>query len=95
VYIVAKGNVAGGRHTQPVIRAGTLRNQNLTWSQAHLLDFHYDVAHIKEFRNLWALDEIQDVGSLGERDYLVEIRLVPSSPEFSLLTPDGGFRRKH
>jgi hypothetical protein len=53
-----------------------------------------DVAHIEEFRNLWALHEIRAVESVGEREYLVEIRLVPSSEDFSLLTPDGRFKPK-
>ena len=92
-YIVPKGNsVLASYHR--VLYAGTLTNPKLIWSQEHLLQIHYDVADIHEFRNLWALDEVRKVGPTGEGDYLVEIRLAPSSPDFSLLTPTGSFKQK-
>ena len=85
VYIVGKGKpVLKSAHA--ILYAGTLRGESLVWAQEHLLDIRYDIANIHEFRNLWGLSEVQDVGSTGERDYLVEIRLVPSSQGFSLLT---------
>jgi len=65
--------------------------EKLVWKQEHSLEIQYDVAHIDNFRNLWCIDELEDVGSAGERDYCVEIRLAPSA-EFSILTPEGGFR---
>src|SRR4029077_534821 len=91
-YIVAKGSAVDVHKSHEIFRASTLSGEKLLWSQPHLLEIHYDMANIEEFRNLWGLYEIRDVGSAGERDYLVEIRLVPSSQGFSLLTPDGGFR---
>jgi hypothetical protein len=94
VYIVpAKSGVDQGK-SHVIFHSGTLSGETLEWSQPHLLQIHYDIAHIEEFRNLWALHEIRDVGSVGEREYLVEIRLVPSSEDFSLLTPDGRFKPK-
>jgi hypothetical protein len=92
VYIVAKGSAIDKRKSHEIFQAGTLTGEKMVWSQPHLLEIHYDLANIEQFRNLWGLYEIQDVGSAGERDCLVEIRLVPSSQGFSLLTPDGGFR---
>jgi len=91
-YIVAKGSAVDARKHREIFHAGTLTGEKLLWSQPHLLEIHYDMANIEEFRNLWGLYEIRDVGSAGERDYLVEIRLVPSSQGLSLLTPDGGFK---
>jgi hypothetical protein len=63
----------------------------LVWKRDHLLEIHYDIADIHRFRNVWALYEIEYVGSSGERDYEVELRLVPAS-DFSALTSDGDFR---
>ncbi len=72
-------------------RADPMTSGDLVWKGEHLLEIHYDQAQILEFRNLWGLHEIEDVGSKGERDFDVEIRLVPSS-NFSVLTPNGKFR---
>lgn len=91
-YIVAKGKAVDARKSHEIFHAGTLMGGKLAWSQPHLLEIRYDVANIEQFRNLWGLAEIQNVGSQGERDYFVEIRLMPSSDGFSLLTPNGGFK---
>jgi len=91
-FIVAKGSAVDVQKPHEIFRASTLTGEKLTWSQPHLLEIHYDTANIERFRNLWGLYEIRDVGSAGERAYLVEIRLAPSSQGFSLLKPDGGFR---
>ena len=92
VYVVAKGSAVDERNSHSIFNAGTLRGEKIVWNQQHLLEIRYDIAGINQFRNLWGSDEIHNVGSTGEREYLVEIRLVPSSQDFSLLTPDGGFR---
>lgn len=94
VYIVAKGSYSIPEGAQPVLNAGTLTGGTLEWRQNHLLEFHYNIAHFNQFRNLWGLHEIQYVGATGERDYFVEIRLASASTDFSLLTPDGAFRDK-
>jgi hypothetical protein len=94
VYIVAKESGVDQGKSHAIFHAGTLTGEKLMWSQGHLLEIHYDIADIEEFRNLWGLHEIQNVGSVGEREYSVEIRLVPSSQDFSLLSPNGAFRSK-
>ena len=91
VYIVPKGTKPTD-DSHALFRASKLSGEKLAWSQAHLLEIHYDVAEIESFRNLWGLYEVQNVGPTGERDFEVEIRLVPSSPDFSILTPAGRFR---
>jgi len=95
VYIVAKGSPGVAKNAHPIFNAGTLTDGTLSWSKEHLLEIHYNVAYINQFRNLWGLSEIQNVGTAGERDYLVEIRLVPASPDYSLLTSEGGFKPKN
>lgn len=93
VFIVPTGKSAPD-DSHAVFRAGELRGEKLVWNQPHLLEIHYDLAEIEEFRNLWGLYEVQNVGSTGARDYDVEMRLVPAFPDYSLLTPSGAFRRK-
>jgi hypothetical protein len=63
----------------------------LVWKRDHLLEIQYDIAYIHQFRNLWGLHEVEDAGSTGERDFEVEIRLMPAS-DSSALRPDGSFR---
>ena len=94
VYIVAKGSGVDESKAHPVFNAGTLTDEKVVWSQEHLLEIHYDIAVINQFRNIWGSDEMQDDGSTGESHRFVEIRLVPSHPDFSALTPDGRFRPK-
>lgn len=94
VYIVAKGKrVITNAHS--VLYAGTLRGEKLVWADPHLLNIQYDIANIHEFRNLWGLSEIQAVGGAGEGDYLVEIRLAPTSKDFSLLSSSGEFKPRN
>jgi len=88
---VAKGSAVDARKSHEIFQ-GTLTGERLLWSKPHLLEIHYDAAIIEQFRNLWGLHEIQNVGSEGEHNYLVEIRLVPSSKDLSLLTPNGRFK---
>jgi hypothetical protein len=91
VYIVTKGSPVRMKTAHEFFSADPLTNGGLVWKDDHLLEIHYDIAHVLEFRNLWGSHEMQDLGSTGERDFEVEIRLVPSS-ELSILTPGGGFR---
>jgi hypothetical protein len=91
VFIVPKGAVAPRDDKMSLLHAAVLRGEKLLWKQNHLLEVQYDIAHIEEFRNLWGSNEIEDRG-WRKGDYLTEVRLVPSSPDFSFLTPDGGFK---
>jgi hypothetical protein len=92
VYIVAKGNRVDQRHAHAIFNAGTLTDAKLVWSQEHLLQIGYNIAYINQFSNIWGSDELHEARNGSE--YLVEIRLLPSQPDFSLLTPDGRFRQK-
>ena len=90
VYLVPKGK-AVSRGLRPLLKAGSFDGTDLAWQQAHLLEIPYSKGLIEQFRNLWCLDEIENVGPTGGHDYCVEIRLAPSS-SFSILNPSGGFR---
>ena len=92
VFIVPKGAAAPKDDKHTLFTADVLRGEKLVWTQKHLLDIHYDFAEIDEFRNNWGENEVHDRG-WRKGDYLVEVRLMPSS-EFSLLTPDGDIKPK-
>jgi hypothetical protein len=94
VYIVSKGAIVDESKAHPVFNAGTLTGEKLVWNQEHLLEIQYDVAYINQFKNIWGSAEINNAGTTGGSEYLVEIRLAPSHPDFSLLTPSGEFRPK-
>ncbi len=94
VYIVRKTVPLRIDKARKVLQADPFSGGQLVWKQDHLLEIHYHVARIEQFRNVWGLWEIENVGSHGERNYDVEIRLVPSN-DFSILTPEGSFRRGH
>jgi hypothetical protein len=93
VYIVPKGVPVHMKAGREVFSADPMTNEQLVWKRDHLLEIHYDIADIHLFRNLWGLHEIEDTGTRGERDYEVEIRLMPAS-DSSALTPDGTFRHR-
>ena len=91
VSIVRKGKPAALHTPHTIFSAGKLDHEKLFWRQPHLLEIQYDVGDIDQFRNLWCSNEVENVGSYGERDFCVEIRLAPSS-DSSVLTPAGEFR---
>jgi hypothetical protein len=91
VYIVLKGAPVYAKGGREVFSADPMNGAQLVWKQDHLLEIHYNVAEIHIFRNLWGLYEVENVGSEGQRDFEVEVRLVPAC-DFSALTPDGAFR---
>lgn len=94
VYIVRKGAPVKLDTARTILQADPFTKTKLVWKQDHLLQIYYDVGHIERFRNLWGLHEVETVGSTGERDFDVEIRLEPLS-EFSIIEPDGSFRQSH
>jgi hypothetical protein len=94
VNIVRKGAPVKFDTKYTILQADPFTKAKLVWKQDHLLEIHYDVAHIERFRNLWGLHEIEDVGSIGEHDFDVEIRLEPLA-DFSILAPDGSFRHTY
>jgi hypothetical protein len=91
VYIVRKGSPVFDEPGKEILNADPMTGGGLVWKRDHLVEIHYDIAHIQRFRNLWGLHEIEDVGSTGDRDYDVELRLVPAS-DSAALTLDGDFR---
>ena len=92
VYIVRKAAPIHMKTSHPFFQADPMTGGILVWKRNHLLEIHYTTAHIHQFRNLWGLHEVEDTGSVGERDYDVEIQLVPTS-DSSVLSPDGSFVR--
>lgn len=94
LFIVRKGK-AVPFGSNPIFTASKLSRDKLVWKQTHLLDIQYEVAEIDRFRNVWCSAEIEDVGSYGERDYCVEVKLAPTAEDFSALTPEGGFQQSH
>jgi hypothetical protein len=56
----------------------------LVWNRDRLLQVQYYFVYIQAFRNLWGLHEIENVGATGERDFEVEIQLVPKSDASAL-----------
>jgi len=92
VYIVRKDSPVVSKPGHEILRADPMSGGALVWKRNHMLQIQYDVAHIQAFRNLWGLSEIENVGPTGERDFEVEIQLVPKS-DASALKYDGSFRR--
>lgn len=92
VYIVRKGAPISSDKTRKVLQAEPFSGGKLIWKQDHLLEIQFDVARVEHFRNVWGLWEVEDVGSTGQHDFEVEIRLEPLSRDFSILTPDGSYR---
>jgi len=78
--------------TEAVFLATSARQVELSWRQAHLLEIHYLRAQILEFTNLWSTALIRTRWLSTEEPYWIEIRLVPSSSDFSILNAGGGFQ---
>jgi hypothetical protein len=92
IFIVPKGTPVPERDNKnTILEAAVLTGDKLVWKQNHLLEVHYDMAHIEQFRNLWGSNEVRG-GSWRKGDYLVEVRLAPSSSDFSFITRDGDFK---
>ena len=89
VYIVRKGAPVVPKPRSEILRADPMSGGALVWKRDHLLQIQYDIAYIQAFRNLWG---VENVGPTGERDFEVEIQLVPKS-DASALKYDGSFRR--
>lgn len=91
VYIVQKGNPVNTDES-PVFNAGTLTDGALTWSRPNLLDIRYRIADINQFTNYWDSSRLRSNREERDDDFKVEIRLVPSSSDYSLLSPNGTFK---
>jgi hypothetical protein len=93
LYVVRKGHAAPADPDEALFWGESMRGEKVAWRQAHLLELQYDRARIVKFRNLWSLHMIEGVGAAGEGDYSIEIRLAPTSADFSVLQPNGEFAR--
>jgi len=91
VYIVRKGARTFYKTGREVFSADPMTCGKLVWRRDHLLEIHYDIAYIHNFRNTWGLYEIENFGNTDSRNFNVEIKLVPSS-DSSALKIDGSFR---
>ena len=70
------------QETDAVFRADHLKGLRVYWKQPHLLLIQYDEARISGFNNLW------DVLGDRQESYAVEIRLAPTSSDFSVPAAD-------
>ena len=95
VYIVPRGEPVPIDKRKAVFHADKLSKPYLVWNHPHLLEIGYNVAEVGQFRNLWASYDSKYAGHPGDHGYFVEVRLVPFSPDYSLLTPDGNFRQTY
>jgi hypothetical protein len=83
VYVVPKGRTIPTDTTARLFSADELTKGTIVWNEPHLIEIHYDKASIMQFRN---------VSTTSENGFeYVELRLVPSS-DYSLMTPEGGWR---
>jgi hypothetical protein len=65
IYIVRKGAPVKIDSAPTILQADPFTRGRLVWKQDHLLQIYYDVPNIERFRNLWGLDEVENVGSTG------------------------------
>lgn len=85
VLIVPRGRTVDTNSTPEadvVFRAEHLKGFNVAWKQSGLLEIQYDEARIWQFRNLWSVWEGR------ASSYAVEIRLAPTSGDFSVPIAD-------
>jgi hypothetical protein len=83
VSIVPKGTRPHGLAGEPIFSADDMMDQRIVWKQAHLLEILYSKAFILSFQNVSYPFQTPQNGQNGI--YRVEIRLSPSSPDFSYL----------
>ena len=82
LYIVPSGKSVL-HETKSLFLADSLSKASIAWNKPHLVEIHYDKASIMQFTNISTTSE-------NGLEY-VELRLVPSS-DYSLMTPEGGWR---
>jgi hypothetical protein len=91
VFILPKGEKFPGTYEKAVFAADRLTRPTIVWKQPHLIEISYDKAEIERFQNIWVWwDDRQS--NTRRKNYFVEIRLAPFTPDYSILTPTGDFR---
>ena len=81
LYLVPSGKRADPKSTnenRACFVADHIKNLNMVWKKSRLLQIQYEEARIIHFENLWQHRDVQDF------HYVVELRLVPTTNEFSL-----------
>ncbi len=91
IVVVPRGGKAPADLDQYVFSADDMVNPKLSWNQPHLLQIAFTKALINNFRNLSHPFGVP--GKVESWNYAVEIRLAPSSPDFSYLPEDKRARR--
>ena len=91
VFIVPKGEKLPSTYDKPIFVAGRLSRAAIIWKQPHLIEISYDKAEIERFQNVWAWWDGRQ-SDAERKNYYVEIRLAPFTPDYSILTPTGNFR---
>jgi hypothetical protein len=85
LYIVpAGGRVEPKRTTEndAYFVADHVKNLHVVWKSSRLLEIQYDEARIRHFKNDWCHRDVQSF------HFVVELRLAPTSSEFSLPVGD-------
>jgi hypothetical protein len=80
VCIVRKGRPAVSAK-EAVFMSVSTKGERVRWRQPHLLEIEYDQAEILDFENLWSTNVLND--RLFSDPYWIELRLAPTSPDFS------------
>jgi len=91
VIVVPKGRKVPDDSVQYVFSADDMVNPQVSWKQAHLLEIAYAKAFINAYRNVSSPFGVP--GNVESWDYEDEIRLAPSSPDFSYLPENKRIRR--
>ena len=92
VSLVPKGVAAQGKAADEVFYAEYPVNPRVQWKERYLLEVGYDRARIEFFHNI--AHPFAHQGEKASFDYMVEIRLAPSSQSFSYLDRNGAVSAK-
>lgn len=77
---------------EAVFLARSTHGARLFWRLPHLLEIQYQKAEILDFSNLWSSSLVEPKWFATKEPYWIEIRLAPTSPDFSILSPEGNFQ---
>ena len=81
LYLVPAGQQVDPRNegeNQACFTGDHLKGLKLNWRDSRLLEIHYEEARIHHFQNMWYHREVSNF------QYVVELRLAPSSADVSL-----------
>ena len=79
VYVVPAGaQVSHGSSDKPVFIAMHVKEFKIVWRKPQFLEIQYEQAKVVQFKNFWETSKLQN------SPYVVEIRLAPTTGDFSL-----------